>query len=526
MKLTSIARIILNEAPIKSPLQLIRAAISKLGKSANAAEDALLKAIKNEEGNIRPNLTLDDIRDIDSDLVNRATKRAEFIAYRPLITAKFYSGVKKTKIDDVVGRLERKEITPAQSVAELNALGVPPSFQKEVRDLSKKTIGNAPTPKPTSPPSPTPPTPPEELSWTKQFIQGMKLSALDYLKKIPGIKNKMSKIYTKQLEPLGVLKMRFDDIMNRISPKIAKGGEYEISDELKELNDVLSQFSAQKSKQQSLVWSEWKDSLNKDLQDKLPKIEDPKFQEFYKYFESSVSGIIKKEPPTLTYTKMYAAMRMFKPGNKGLWGNLNQFRKRIGNTITHMDPRTYNELGETLEQYGRARGIGKEVGDKLIAITVFWPGLFAVGQTILDYTAGKTNINIWGSDTKYYNENKPILDNLYVDNVLNIFRVAFLNYIDKLTMSKEEFTSLIGWSPALYALGLQFLGGDDKKSTTNDEIENNLKQSKKDVENTLPQLKDTLSKNPDLYERLKKIVPNIDETIKPDNTEKPKAENW
>ncbi len=155
MKLTSIARIILNEAPIKSPLQLIRAAISKLGKSANSVEDALLKAIKNEEGNIRPNLTLDDIRDIDSDLVNRAVKRAEFKVYKPLVASKLYGGVKKSKIDDVVGRLERKEITQSQSVAELNALGIPPVLQKEVREISKKAVGNVPTPKPTSTPKPS-----------------------------------------------------------------------------------------------------------------------------------------------------------------------------------------------------------------------------------------------------------------------------------------------------------------------------------------------------------------------------------
>lgn len=520
MKLVEISNELLNEAA-KNPLSAFRAIFKAAGVNFAEVEAALFLGLK------QINNKIVSISKATPEEIEKAFKTSAFKKYSQTIARSYIANNDKL----INGILKKHPINTTQGSkaarAEIaNTLGVNKSLADEIFVIKKPKPGPIPPKPPTPPNPPTPPTPPEELSWTKQFIQGMKLSALDYLKKIPGIKNKMSKIYTKQLEPLGVLKKRFDDIMNRISPKIAEGGEYEIVDELKELNDVLSQFSAQKQKQQSLVWSEWKNSLSKDLQDKLPKIEDPKFQEFYKYFESSVSGKIKKEPPTLTYTKMYAAMRMFKPGNKGLWGNLNQFRKRIGNTLTHMDPRTYDELGQTLEQYGKARGIGKEVGDKLIAVTVFWPGFFAVGQTILDYTAGKTNIDIWGSDTEYYNENKPILDNLYVDNILNIFRVLFLNYIDKLTMSKEEFTSLLGWSPALYALGLQFLGGDSEKSTNKDEIENNLNQSKKDIENTLPQLKDTLSNNPDLYERLKKIVPNIDETIKPDNTEKPKAENW
>lgn len=521
MKLIEIAKQILNEATPKNPLNLYRSIFKVAGINFAEAEAALLLGLRK----IDP--TIVSVNKATPKQLERAFKSPSFRKYSQALARNYIANnnkliddiLKKYPVDTIKGSKEaRKEIANTLKIDlgttdNIFAIKVPKKPKSKPSTLTQTTT--TPT---SSQTTPLLVIPPEEISITKQFIQGMKLSVLDYVKRIPMIRKKIVKIYNKNLESLDVLTNRFDDIMKRISPKIGKGGNYEIGDELKELNDVLSQFSAQKSKQQSLVWTEWKNSLSKDLQDKLPKIEDPKFQEFYKYFENSVSSATKREPPTLIYSKMNAAKKMFTPGNKGLWGNLNQFRKRLGNTLLYMDPRTWEELGQTINQYGKVRGVGKEVGDKLMATTVFWPGFMAVGQTILDYIEGTSKIDIWGGDAKYYNENKPIFDNLYLDNALNVFRVLFINYIDKLKITKEEFTSLLGWSPSLYALGLQFLGGDENKKMTKVEFESNLNKAKQEVSNVLPQLNDTLSKNPDLNERLKKIVPNIDEIIKPNET--------
>lgn len=92
-----------------------------------------------------------------SDLVNSRIRSDEFKVGRTLVAAKLYSGAIKTKIDDIVGRLERNEITPGRSIVELNALGIPPVLQKEVRDASKASRGANPTPVPNPlPPNPVP----------------------------------------------------------------------------------------------------------------------------------------------------------------------------------------------------------------------------------------------------------------------------------------------------------------------------------------------------------------------------------
>jgi hypothetical protein len=540
MKLTSIVREILNEAVVSSPLQIVRRAIGAMGKVAPAAEDALLRSIKKAEGNIRPNLTLDEIRDIDSDLVTKAIKSPEFSVYRPLIAKKLYSGAKKSTIDDIVGRLERKEITPKQSVVELNNAGIPPSLQKEVRELSKTVSGGNPRPIPNNTPTPpnpnnipAPPSqaPPEEIGATKQFLQGLKLSALDYLKKIPKIKNRMSKIYFQQLEPLNNLKDRFHKIMGEIEPKIMGDGDFEINDQLKELNVILSQFAEKRNVQQKLVWEEWKGVLSPELQSKIGKFENSKFKEFYTYFEKTVSAETKSEPPTLTYSKIEAAKKLFQPGNKGFWRNLDQFRRRLGNIFLFLDPRTFSEINDTLARYGTARGVGKELGDKILATVVFWPTILAAGQTVLDFTENMSGIDIPMADDEYVSELEPYVGDsiggFVWDNLVNILQVWGHNYLIKAGFAGEELTSLLGWSPAMYGLSLTFLGGK-KRNMTQEELKTNLEQAKKDVEKSKVEIKDTLSKEPDLFDSLKKYLPNDffnDETqpIKPtpeNNTKK------
>jgi len=144
MKITldSIVKQIISEAV--TPVQFLMKAIKGLGKGAIEGENALIRAIK-KEGNLGPKVAV-DLNNVSEDLLNKAIKNSEFIAYRKLISQKLYSK-NKTIIDDVVSKYKGK-----QRVLELNNAGIPPSFQEDVRNLSNKSRV-----KPTTPTSTTQP---------------------------------------------------------------------------------------------------------------------------------------------------------------------------------------------------------------------------------------------------------------------------------------------------------------------------------------------------------------------------------
>ena len=147
MKITldSIVKQIISEAV--TPVQFLMKAIKGLGKGAVEGENALIRAIK-KEGNLGPKVAV-DLNNVSEDLLNKAIKNSEFIAYRKLISQKLYSK-NKTIIDDVVSKYKGK-----QRVLELNNAGIPPSFQEDVRNLSNK--GRVKPTAPTNTPQPNTP---------------------------------------------------------------------------------------------------------------------------------------------------------------------------------------------------------------------------------------------------------------------------------------------------------------------------------------------------------------------------------
>jgi hypothetical protein len=145
MKITldSIVKQIISEAV--TPVQFLMKAIKGLGKGAVEGENALIRAIK-KEGNLGPKVAV-DLNNVSEDLLNKAIKNSEFIAYRKLISQKLYSK-NKTIIDDIVSKYKGK-----QRVLELNNAGIPPSFQEDVRNLSNKGRVNPTTPTNTAQPT-------------------------------------------------------------------------------------------------------------------------------------------------------------------------------------------------------------------------------------------------------------------------------------------------------------------------------------------------------------------------------------
>ena len=502
MKLTSIARIILNEAPIKSPLQLIRSAINKLGKSASVTEDALLKAIKNEEGNIRPNLVLDDIRDIDSDLVNRATKRAEFAAYRPLIAAKFYSKAKKDKIDDIVGKLERKEITPSQSVAELNALGVPPAFQKEVRDLSKKAIENNPKPKPPTPP-PTPPTPPipEDVNGFIQLLQGLKLSGYEYLIKNFGRLNKTFKEkYYKNLGDINALQQEFNNLATNVLAKIDPKNPEMVGEELTKMADILAKVGYKKDYNLKTIWDAWKAEMPTQFAKDLKTYENPKFQQLVSFFEN-IDPSKNKNPPIATYTKMEGIYSLFFKRE-----NILKKLQRIFFTVTHLDPRTASEINNSIIIYGFWRSVGKGLGQKLILGFVVFPTYYSILKTSLDYLDLHHEINL-GIGNKEDIKNFDVKQNVW-GNLADMISTSMSNFINTWPIIGNDYARLIAWSPALWALD------KDRFSKLSPEeaaakIRETLPKVQEEMDNNKKEVKDAVNQDPSLIDKVENQWNNL-----------------
>ena len=353
-----------------------------------------------------------------------------------------------------------------------------------------------------------------EMSATKQFLQGVKMSALEYLQKVPYIKKKLKKVYYEQLQPLDNLQKQFLQVSDEINSKVSTGGDYEITDEIKRMNSILSQFAIQTNKQQSLVWEQWKQLVGPEFVKKMPKLEDPKFQEFFKYFQNSVNT---KNPPTLTYTKMDAAKKMFTWGKNGFWGNLNVFRKRLGNSLIALDPRTVKEVRENLEKFGTARGLGKEFGDKVLAALILWPSVIGVIQTALDYTEYGVqkyfDINIPAGDAEFVNNNKPIFDQLIADNIFNFLGNIFGHWIENMGIGAKDLTSLFGWSPSLWLIGQKFLGGENKGSNDPKKLKNDLENANKEVKNFADTAKSTLGESPEIVDSLKRLNPEIETII-------------
>ena len=494
MKLTSIARIILNEAPIKSPLQLIRSAISKLGKSASVAEDALLKAIKNEEGNIRPNLNLDDIRDIDSDLVNRAIKRAEFAAYRPLITAKFYSKAKKDKIDDIVGKLERKEITPSRSIAELNALGVPPVFQKEVRDLSKKSIGNTPTPAPN--PIDVPPLPiPDDVNGFVKFLQGLKLSGYEYLIKNFGWMNKTFKEkYYQNLGDINALQQEFNNLATNVLLKVDPKNPKMVNEELSKMVVILGKVGYRKELNLKTIWDSWKAEMPTQFVKDLKTWENPKFQQLVSYFEN-IDGSKIKNAPLATYTKMEGIVSLFTKRESVL----NKLQ-RIGFTMTHLDPRTISEMGNSIKIYGFWRSVGKGLGQKLILGFVVFPTYYSILKTSLDYLDLHRGINL-GIGNKEDIKNFDVEQNVW-GNLCDMISTSMSNFINTWPIIGNDYAKLIAWSPLLWVLD------KDRYSNLTPEqaaakIRETLPKVQEEKDNNKKEVKDAVNQDPSLIDNVK-----------------------
>jgi hypothetical protein len=497
---------LLNEA--SGPLAAFENIIKAAGKTLIGANEALLFAVKKVNPQIKQLIKASD------EEIGAAMAKKEFREYRQIIAKGLINRYEK-EVDAIIKKADLSTIDGKARAAEeiTKKTGIREELSAEIVKLKSK---KSPTPKPVPPkPQPVPPVPPvnipiEEISATRRFLQGMNMSVLDYLKKIPVIQKRLSKVYYQQLEPLDKLKTQFDSISDKMKIKLSKGGDYDITDELKEMNGVLSQFAIQKNKQQTIVWKEWKNSVGSDFVEQMKDFHDEKFQEFFKYFESTLKV---KNPPSITYTKMDAAKKMFTWGPKGFWGNLNVFRKRLGNSFLLLDPRTFNEVSQNLEKYGKARGLGKEFGDKLLATLVFWPTIFGGLQTTLDYIDSWTKWDVPIGDETYVKENEPIIHNYIFDNTLNVFRVFFKNYFDKLGVAGEEITGLFGWSPALYLINKKFWGGENTLQNDPNKLKSTIEDAKKDVQNFLPIANDTLSKNQALADSLKKLNPNIDVNV-------------
>ena len=203
MKITldSIVKQIISEAV--TPVQFLMKAIKGLGKGAVEGENALIRAIK-KEGNLGPKVAV-DLNNVSEDLLNKAIKNSEFIAYRKLISQKLYSK-NKIIIDDVVSKYKGK-----QRVLELNNAGIPPSFQEDVRNLSNKgrvkptTPTNTPQSTTSNTPSVSSVLTDEEL-WGKlvndfkDYNVSVKLTREQQIHFIQQIKPEINRLY-KEIEP-------------------------------------------------------------------------------------------------------------------------------------------------------------------------------------------------------------------------------------------------------------------------------------------------------------------------------------
>jgi hypothetical protein len=479
------------------PLAAFENIIKAAGKTLIGANEALLFALKKVNPEIKQLYKASD-----SEIAAAMAKR-EFREYRQIIAKGLYNQFEKD-IDNILKKADLSTIDGKASAAEAitKKTGIREELSAEI--VKVKSPKKQPTPKPI----PVPPVniPIEEVSATRKFIQGMNMSVLDYLKKIPLIKKRLSNVYYKQLEPLDALKNQFDTLSNKMKIKLSKGGDYDITEELSEMNGVLAQFAVQRQKQQTIVWKEWKKSVGDDFVEKMKDFHDTKFQEFFTYFENTLKV---KNPPSITYTKMDVARKMFSWGPRGFWGNLNVFRKRIGNTFLFFDPRTFNEVSQNLEKFGVARGLGKEFGDKLLATLVFWPTIFAGLQTTLDYIDSATKFDIPIGDEKYVKENEKLIKQYAADNLFNVFRVFYKNYLDKLSIAGDEITGLFAWSPALYLINKDFWGGENTLENDPSLLKANLEKAKGDVNKILPSIQDSLRSQPALVDSLKKLNPNI-----------------
>jgi len=327
------------------------------------------------------------------------------------------------------------------------------------------------------------------------FLKGLKLSVTD----LPVIRKIFKDVhynYYKQYDEIEkeVIKVTNDIIAKK---KDIRGTE----DEFKILNQLFEQLISLDKVEHRILWKELSKKLPREFVDNMGKDgwKNIKYIEFVRYFQGEL-----KNPPKVIFDKIDAAKKL-NPFKKDFYSK--QTFQRLGNVLLQWDPRTWDEMKQTIRVYGGAKFAGKTIGDKLIFATIVYPMVTASLQTVSDILDNKILKGPYKKGNKS-NFQKYIETNTnWSNNLINFFPNTLKNYLNNFGFFANKLTTIPGWSPILALANITDWGekSDEEKKTIVDETLKNIKSEEKALIDSVK--KDVAGTQ--IIEKLKENVPNI-----------------
>jgi hypothetical protein len=327
------------------------------------------------------------------------------------------------------------------------------------------------------------------------FLKGLKLSLTD----LPIIRKIFKDVhynYYKQYDDIEreVIKVTNDIVAKK---KDVRGTE----DGFKKLNQLFEQLVSLDKMEHRILWKELSKKLPKDFANNMGKDgwNNKRYLEFVKYFQGELS-----KPPKVIFDKIDAALKL-NPFKKDFYSKTTF--QRLANVLLQWDPRTIEEMKQTIRVYGGAKFAGKTIGDKLIFATVVYPIVTSSLQTVSDILDNKM---LKGPYKKGENSNfqKYVETNMnWSNNIVNFFPNTIKNYLNNFGFFAEKLTTIPGWSPLLALANMTdwTKKSDEEKKNIVDQTLKNMKSQEKD-------LTDSVKKDVEgtkIIEKLKENVPNI-----------------
>jgi hypothetical protein len=334
----------------------------------------------------------------------------------------------------------------------------------------------------------------------KEFIKGLKLSVTDFsiIRKI------FNNVHLKYLKQYDEIEREVIKLTNEIVKK--KSNPMGPTIEFDKLNRLFEQLVSLQGAEHQILWKELKPKLPKDFVNNIGKNgwQSPKFREFVKYFEGELP-----KPPKLIFDKIDAAKKL-NPFKKDFYSV--KTYERIFNTLIQWDPRTIDEMKQTIRVYGGAKFVGKTIGDKIIFGLVVYPGIIAFLKSLLDAAENATGLDIpiaKGEEFKKFEVFGIKLDfkSNILTNILNFVPNVVNNYVDSFKLSADNLRTIPGWSPLLALINLK-----DLTEKSNEEKKVIIKNTLTNMENQKGQLIDSVKKDVEgtqIIEKLKENIPNI-----------------
>jgi hypothetical protein len=364
----------------------------------------------------------------------------------------------------------------------------------------------------------------------KNFLDGMKLSAVEFLQHIPLVKKLVKDTHLKFIKKQEEIEREVIRITNEIVKK--RKDPLGVQKEFDELNKLFEQMTTLSKQENKIIWEELEKRLPPQFMQyyKTNKWNDERYKSFIKYFQGEL-----KNPPKVVFEKIEAAKKLLpsqilKKGNQG--------GRRILNTLLLWEPRTREEVQQMIRLYGGAKFAGKTITDKVLFALVVYPSITASIKAVVDGVENAMGVDLpiaSGNDFKQYfdvGDKKTI----WANNLLNLVPNTLANYFNSFDTASSSLRTLPGWSPMLALFNIKDFAKKSPEEkikilkNTNEQLEKNKTIQKEEVKkefdnpDVLNKIEDTIGTN---WEQVTKssidsIVNKIQNLNKTSETPKPK----